>query len=704
MRQAASDDASPRPDGQAILNRTRILLDVSVAGVLVAVLLVVYWADQRALSSRSPGPVRNNSKPEVVKRTDKISQPARLAVTPKGFDDMGQLLKSLGEGYRFEVVDEAALVDPAVCARFDAIFLTCADPNRVGTTEASARLASSLRDFVVKGGTLYASDLRFEILKAAFSDFVDEEANCQGLEQSLRAEVVSPELRDLLGNEMPLQFDLDGWRPAAFRGEPVAVYLRGKFRTAAGTEVDAPLLVKFSAGKGSVLFTSFHNEKQNSTLEAKLLKHLVFSTVAARMQTKITQSMVSGGFSLQKSTLLSAAPGDPSVSHTYEHSQSGGLVFTLGFEPGGAKLRFEVVSPSGQRIVKSGDSTLTIDVPDAVAGSWTYTATPELLPYPNFPFTLTVGAVSVVDAREKMVAAASSAAPRLTGTAKSGDVRFRLIDLGVAQEPKKSLRIAVTTPRFDDMGKLLRTLGDGYRFETLSIDDLVNPAWMVRFDILFLTCDGWSERWSGGDVGAFERPGFSYGTYRQDLFGSLYDNIRRFVTKGGTLYASDFRYTVVAAAFPNVVLVPGDLMKEVEDAEKEWLSKVSPKTPIETIAQAVQQATLSRSLSERPGQVVAALEGCMMEDAITPSIADVVKSLRMGGCLRSTRTSRKSVAFFGFVPPKLPVSLRDLDRKLTSQRSGPWRNACKNCAFASPRSALAAVKRKSSMRASKTLV
>ena len=88
----------------------------------------------------------------------------------------------------------------------------------------------------------------------------------------------------------------------------------------------------------------------------------------------------------------------------------------------------------------------------------------------------------------------AQAAPRLTGTAKSGDVRFRLIDLGVAQEAKKSLRIAVTTPRFDDMGKLSRTLGDGYRFETVSIDDLVNPAWMDRFDILFLTCDGWSDR------------------------------------------------------------------------------------------------------------------------------------------------------------------------------------------------------------------
>ena len=44
----------------------------------------------------------------------------------------------------------------------------------------------------------------------------------------------------------------------------MTVYLKGRFRTTAGVTIDAPLLVKFPFGKGTVLFTSFHNEKQNN--------------------------------------------------------------------------------------------------------------------------------------------------------------------------------------------------------------------------------------------------------------------------------------------------------------------------------------------------------------------------------------------------------------------------------------------------------
>jgi len=613
-----------------MVDRGRMLLDVSVAGLLAAVLLVVYWLDRRGPSSPKSAVAQEVSQTKGASRTEAVPVPPRFAVTPKAFDDMGKLLLTLGEGYRFDVLDEAALLDPAACARFDVIFLTCAQAQDRGEPAVTPKLASSLREFVLNGGTLYASDLRFDALAAAFPDMVDAEAVSQGLQQNLRAEVVSPELRDLVGTEMPLHFDLEGWRPAAFRGDSVTVYLRGKLRTTAGVTIDAPLLVKFSSGKGNVLFTSFHNEKQNNALETTLLKHLVVSTVAARVQTTVTQSLVRGGFTLQTSSMLTAASGESSVSKTYQHARSGGLVFTLGFEPRGAKLRLEVVSPAGEHFVKQGDSTLTIDVPDAVAGSWTYSATPERLPYPNFPFTLTVGAVSVVDAREKAGTTASAAGPRPSGVVKTGTVSFREIDL-VARRPAPALRIAVTTPRFDDMGKLLRTLGAGYRFDTLPIDDLLNPAWLDRYDILFLTCNAWDTHWMATNTGEFERAGVGYGTYRRELFERLTDNVRRFVSNGGTLYASDFRYTVVAAAFPRFVHVPSELLRDLNAVESDWLRKISPKSPIATVEQAVQEAALSRLMAERSGQIVAALEGCMLKDAVSPSQADVVKALRMGG-------------------------------------------------------------------------
>src|SRR5436305_864844 len=50
--------------------------------------------------------------------------------------------------------------------------------------------------------------------------------------------------------------------------------------------------------------------------------------------------------------------------------------------------------PGGEQIVRQGDSTLTIDVPTAAAGRWRYSVVAEDVPYANFPFTLTVGAVT----------------------------------------------------------------------------------------------------------------------------------------------------------------------------------------------------------------------------------------------------------------------------------------------------------------------
>ena len=84
------------------------------------------------------------------------------------------------------------------------------------------------------GGTLYASDLRYDALASAFPEFVDPASVAQGIPQDLRGEVTSPELRDLLGPAIMLHFKSDRWRPAAFRGDDVSVLLKGQLKTTAG--------------------------------------------------------------------------------------------------------------------------------------------------------------------------------------------------------------------------------------------------------------------------------------------------------------------------------------------------------------------------------------------------------------------------------------------------------------------------------------
>jgi hypothetical protein len=101
--------------------------------------------------------------------------------------------------------------------------------------------------------------------------------------------------------------------------------------------------------------------------------------------------LVSGGFSPRRSSLLSASPEGGSVRRAYHNRRPSRLRFVLGFTEPGARLRLLVSGPDGRSVEKEGASTVTIEVPEAAAGEWTYTITPLSVPYPNYPFTLTVG-------------------------------------------------------------------------------------------------------------------------------------------------------------------------------------------------------------------------------------------------------------------------------------------------------------------------
>jgi len=154
--------------------------------------------------------------------------------------------------------------------------------------------------------------------------------------------------------------------------------------------VNSPLLVKVPAGDGEVIFTSFHNEKANSESEIELLKYLVFTTVTAKVESAVTRTMVRGGFSPQKSSLLSTSAEAPSVTKIYNCKKRGRLQFVLSFEDRGASMTLKATAPDGKVYKKAGTSTITIDVPDAKPGKWKYTATATVVPYENFPFSLSV--------------------------------------------------------------------------------------------------------------------------------------------------------------------------------------------------------------------------------------------------------------------------------------------------------------------------
>ncbi len=298
-------------------------LPISVA-LISAILL--------ALRDRAPVPTTTETKKEVVAKPieskEKIGK-KKLAVTSDKFDAVGGMLDGLGAGYEYEVIEEAALRDPAALAEFQAVFLTCAEGDEAPDDPA---LSKSLRDFVAAGGTLYASDLRFDLVAAAFPEFVDRPSVAQGLRQELRASVVAPELKQVIGDEVKLHFWLDGWRPAAFKGDDARVLLKGRFQTTAGVSMEAPLLVKFSVGDGTVVFTSFHNETRNSGDEIKLMRYLTLKTVTAGLEARESAVLADDGYAPVAVAAVSSDPSGAPVSRVYSHQKAGPLRFRLAFE------------------------------------------------------------------------------------------------------------------------------------------------------------------------------------------------------------------------------------------------------------------------------------------------------------------------------------------------------------------------------------
>lgn len=388
-------------------NASHWLRDGGIAAALLIALCMVYGLDTDA-SSVVPDSSVSQIEETVVTPAAAPGPRMRMGVTPADFDDMGRLLETLGEGYRFDEVQLDELLDPQKLDDLDVLFLTCGgfpdswlgrrlDESSRGRDvfhfkqEIIERAIENIRSFVRGGGTLYASDWRFGLVAGAFEEFLDPDNAVEGDAQTIEAAVVDSGLRKVLGEHIELRFDQPGWSPAAFRGQDMVTYLRGRYRSQENEDREAPLLVKFPYGEGSVIYTSFHNEKQNSETEMELLRYLVFATVTARTESEIQRTMVEGGFSPASRNLLSASGDDPSVTRTWQCRNAGPVQFVLGFQNEGAVLRLTVVSPSGKTSRKEATSTLQIDISAAEAGEWKYTVTAVAVPYANFPFTLTIG-------------------------------------------------------------------------------------------------------------------------------------------------------------------------------------------------------------------------------------------------------------------------------------------------------------------------
>jgi hypothetical protein len=388
------------------LNFVRPYDALAAAGLLV-VLGIVLFVDKAIrppkLLADGDLVLEEKTGPEAV-----VQKSLRLAVTPPQFDDMGKLLRGLGKGYSYDDLPLDKLLDPDGLKPYNVVFFTCGGVppnwlgNRVGSSQRGGeiheinvevynKLRDNLRTFVSEGGTLYASDLRYNEVAYSFPEFRSSSADL-GKPQSVQAEVVMPELVRLLGSAVSLDFDKPDWCPAQFSGKDCEVLLKGRFENMQSTKCEGPLMVRFRFGKGTVIFTSFHNEKTQGEVAEKLLRFLVFTAVTAESESFVTKQSAEDGFRRSGPGALIGAPkvGQPS-EHTYDCSGSPArLRFALALAGTGARLRLRIADPRGRFFEKEVKSTFLGDVRNPASGRWTYLITPLELPYENFAFTVSI--------------------------------------------------------------------------------------------------------------------------------------------------------------------------------------------------------------------------------------------------------------------------------------------------------------------------
>jgi hypothetical protein len=327
------------------------------------------------------------------------------------YDDIRPLLQEMGEGYAFDEIRLDRLGRPGSLDRYKVVFLGCAAEmapaaptippmqkfmaiSLLSDTGYLERVKKALVGFVRRGGALYASDWACSYLELAFPDHI-RFAPERLPRQHLRARVLDAGLADLIGPGLELTFDIDLW-VCAESTVGGRTYLDGDVRHAGGSTARAPLLVSFRIGEGTVVFTSFHNEKQVSEDERRLLHYLVLKPIVAGAAQSASAILSSQAFTLEKESLFSTGGGTPR-SFPFRAVAGQRLTFVLSWNvpPAGAPaaaLELVVTTPSGRELSARGDAPpVSIPVASSEAGEYRYAVRPLTVPYGNFPYVVSIG-------------------------------------------------------------------------------------------------------------------------------------------------------------------------------------------------------------------------------------------------------------------------------------------------------------------------
>lgn len=192
---------------------------------------------------------------------------ARVAVVWGEWDQMQDILSRIGVPFTFyDTANQAdLLLDATEMAQYDIIFLNCGfDDSLIYGGGAGL---TNLRNFVMNGGSVYASDYAYDAVEVTFPPFVDfygddgtVNAAHGGGNRTGMVDVVDPSLRAALGGRQ--QVSISSCCVAMDSADAATtVYLEGDRYDDGGRH---PYFVGFQPGaaSGTMMFTDFHNNGQ----------------------------------------------------------------------------------------------------------------------------------------------------------------------------------------------------------------------------------------------------------------------------------------------------------------------------------------------------------------------------------------------------------------------------------------------------------
>jgi hypothetical protein len=219
----------------------------------------------------APGLTQVPAGPHLAKLARRWSQ--QIYVTSSGFDDIGEVLNTMGVTYE-------PFSGSYDC---DLLFVNCGTDDRLDP--------ASLQRFVQAGGCLYASDLTSGLIAQAFPGMF--RFNGSGQAGLVAANVLDSELREIVGDSTTIHFDMGSWAVLdGCLGETLV-------EAAPGTAyAGRPLMVEVAVGNGAIFYTCFHNRAQISDQEGVLLQLLVLKQISTSSSKTVAQASESLGISL----------------------------------------------------------------------------------------------------------------------------------------------------------------------------------------------------------------------------------------------------------------------------------------------------------------------------------------------------------------------------------------------------------------------